>query len=90
VRSIAVVAALSLSVGVAGCVPPGMRAAQERVEEARYVALGGIDQWVTLRGDDGRNPLLLLVHGGPGDVQSPLVETYAPYERDVPGDHNPP
>jgi len=25
---------------------------------------------------------LLLLHGGPGDVQSPFVSTYAPYERD--------
>jgi pimeloyl-ACP methyl ester carboxylesterase len=26
--------------------------------------------------------LLLLLHGGPGDVQSPFVSVYAPYERD--------
>ena len=25
--------------------------------------------------------MLLLVHGGPGDVQSPYVSTYAPYEK---------
>jgi pimeloyl-ACP methyl ester carboxylesterase len=23
-----------------------------------------------------------LLHGGPGDVQSPFISTYAPYERD--------
>jgi pimeloyl-ACP methyl ester carboxylesterase len=53
-----------------------------RIQEARYLPVGGIEQWVTIRGDDDRKPLLLLVHGGPGDVQSPLVTTYTPYEHD--------
>jgi proline iminopeptidase len=53
-----------------------------RVEDARFVQLGGLDQWITIRGDDDRKPVLLLVHGGPGDVQSRLVSTYAPYERE--------
>lgn len=51
-----------------------------RVEEASFLTVGGIEQWVTIRGDDATNPVLLLVHGGPGDVQSPYVSTYAPYE----------
>jgi pimeloyl-ACP methyl ester carboxylesterase len=54
----------------------------ERIEEASFITVGGIEQWVTIRGRDRRNPLLLLLHGGPGDVQSPLVSTYAPYEAD--------
>ena len=57
------------------------RAAQ-RIEEASFITIGGIEQWVTLRGDDRGNPLLLLLHGGPGDVQSPFVSTYEPYEKD--------
>jgi pimeloyl-ACP methyl ester carboxylesterase len=54
----------------------------QRIEEAFFITIGGIEQWVTIRGDDRRNPVLLLLHGGPGDVQSPLVSTYAPYEKD--------
>jgi pimeloyl-ACP methyl ester carboxylesterase len=54
----------------------------KRLEEASFIVLGGIEQWVTIRGEKGGNPVLLLVHGGPGDVQSPLVTTYAPYEKD--------
>src|SRR5581483_1350730 len=54
----------------------------ERIEEASFITIGGIEQWVTIRGDDRRHPVLLLLHGGPGDVQSPFVSTYAPYERD--------
>lgn len=55
---------------------------RQRIEEALFIRIGGIDQWVTIRGDDRRNPVLLLLHGGPGDVQSPFVSTYAPYEKD--------
>ena len=54
----------------------------QRIEEASFLTIGGIEQWVTIRGDDRRHPVLLLLHGGPGDVQSPLVATYAPYEKD--------
>ena len=53
-----------------------------RIEEASFVKIGGIEQWVTIRGDDKRKPVLLLLHGGPGDVQSPFISTYAPYEKD--------
>src|SRR5262249_23619281 len=53
-----------------------------RVEEASFISMGGIEQWVTIRGDDRRNPVLLLLHGGPGDVQSPFGSNYLPYEKD--------
>jgi pimeloyl-ACP methyl ester carboxylesterase len=56
--------------------------AGQRIEEAKYLKIGGIDQWVTIRGADAGKPVLLLLHGGPGDVQSPYVSVYAPYERD--------
>ena len=65
---------------VAGSVH-AQRSAQ-RIEEASFITIGGIQQWVTIRGDDRRHPVLLLLHGGPGDVQSPFVSTYAPYEKD--------
>lgn len=54
----------------------------QRIDEASFITIGGIEQWATIRGDDRRNPVLLLLHGGPGDVQSSLVSTYAPYEKD--------
>lgn len=41
------------------------------IDEAAYVTLGGIEQWVTIRGWDRRNPVLLFLHGGPGDVTNP-------------------
>jgi pimeloyl-ACP methyl ester carboxylesterase len=52
------------------------------IAEAQFVTLGGLEQWVTIRGSSPDNPVLLVLHGGPGDVQSTFVEDYAPYERD--------
>lgn len=51
-----------------------------RVEEAGFVAIGGIEQWVTIRGDDRSNPVLLHVHGGPGVAFSAFTAEFAPYE----------
>lgn len=41
------------------------------INEASYVRIGGIEQWVTIRGQDRVNPVLLFLHGGPGDVTNP-------------------
>jgi pimeloyl-ACP methyl ester carboxylesterase len=60
----------------------GATAEAQRVEKAQFVELGRIQQWVTIRGEDQNKPVLLVVHGGPGDVLSPHVEEFAPYELD--------
>jgi pimeloyl-ACP methyl ester carboxylesterase len=36
------------------------------VAEVTYLRLGGIDQWVMMRGENVDNPLLIVLHGGPG------------------------
>jgi pimeloyl-ACP methyl ester carboxylesterase len=43
------------------------------VERAEVVRIGGIDQFVTIRGHDRRNPVLLILHGGPGFPEAPLA-----------------
>jgi len=40
------------------------------------VEIGGIPQWISIRGSDRRNPILLFVHGGPGAPMMPLSWTF--------------
>ena len=41
------------------------------IDEANYVKIGGLEQWITIRGEDRKNPVLLFIHGGPGDATNP-------------------
>jgi len=41
------------------------------VDEAKAVDIGGIRQWITVRGRDRRNPILLVLHGGPAAPDLP-------------------
>jgi len=42
------------------------------VERLESVRIGGIDQWVSVRGTDRGNPVLLHIHGGPGYISIPM------------------
>jgi len=50
------------------------------IQEAGFVRIGGLEQWVTIRGVNATHPILLVIHGGPGDSQAHLVSEYTPYE----------
>ena len=52
-----------------------------RIDQTAFVPIGGIEQWISIRGDDRANPVLLVVHGGPGEVQWPQAEIYKPWEK---------
>ncbi|MEV4753814.1 alpha/beta hydrolase [Micromonospora sp. NPDC049559] len=49
------------------------------IDEERFVRIGGIDQWVQIRGEDRDNPVLLVLHGGPGSpyaIFTPLLRSW--------------
>jgi pimeloyl-ACP methyl ester carboxylesterase len=50
------------------------------VQETYKTKIGGIDQWLSVRGQDRRNPILLFVHGGPA---SPLMPTMWQFQRPI-------
>lgn len=53
--------------------PPNSECKQP-FSEHRYVSIGGIEQWVTIDTADCTLPVLLIVHGGPGNPISPYID----------------
>jgi pimeloyl-ACP methyl ester carboxylesterase len=41
------------------------------IDEGTYLKIGGIEQWITIRGENRDNPVILFLHGGPGDATNP-------------------
>jgi pimeloyl-ACP methyl ester carboxylesterase len=41
---------------------------------AGYLPIGGIEQWVTVRGAKCGQPIVLVLHGGPGNALSPYAD----------------
>jgi pimeloyl-ACP methyl ester carboxylesterase len=51
------------------------------VEELLPLQINGSTQWVSIRGRDRNNPILLVLHGGPGSPEMPGDYTYqSPWE----------
>lgn len=49
----------------------GRLAAQSNsINEEAFVSIGGIEQWITISGEDKSKPVILFLHGGPGSTMS--------------------
>ena len=46
------------------------------IDELRKLRIGGIDQWIEVRGDNVNNPILLFIHGGPGIAFMPVARLF--------------
>lgn len=53
-----------------------------KIEEGRFVQIGALDQWIQIRGENRDNPILLVLHGGPGIAFSAFTPLFRTWERD--------
>jgi len=52
------------------------------VDSLEPVRIGGIEQWIEVRGQNVNNPILLFIHGGPGFAFIPLAGDFqGPWEK---------
>lgn len=56
--------------------------AASEIDESGFVQIGGIEQWIAIQGQDRANPVILYLHGGPGEAQSPFLDQFKPWTRD--------
>jgi len=65
------------------------RVAEERaitppngIDSLEAVQIGGIQQWIEVRGQNVNNPILLFIHGGPGIAFIPMASSFQePWEK---------
>ncbi|MFZ4875870.1 alpha/beta fold hydrolase [Janthinobacterium sp. Mn2066] len=61
---------------------PPCAKADAAIREQAYVPINGIEQWITINGARCGNPVILFLHGGPGNPLSPFADTiYAGWEQ---------
>ncbi len=79
-RNLGVVLVLLLVLGVVLASRPGSTPPIEgpkAIASLEPVEIGGVEQWLLLRGQDTDNPVVLFVHGGPGMTSIPVARQYS-------------
>lgn len=47
------------------------------IDERLLIPIGGTSQWISVRGRDSRNPIILMIHGGPASPEMQTSWTWA-------------
>jgi len=55
---------------------PNGKVLPHSIAEISYLRLGGIEQWVMIRGENVANPPLIILHGGPGIPEMTLFRNF--------------
>ncbi|WP_426700123.1 alpha/beta hydrolase [Rhodanobacter sp. Col0626] len=64
-------------------ISPACTSAPTRLDEKGFVTIGGIEQWITVKGDSCANPVILFISGGPGNPLSGLSDAvYGAWSKD--------
>ena len=50
--------------------------AGQAVDAKGFVHIGGIDHWVRIKGSSCANPVVVLIHGGPGNPTTPFADKF--------------
>ena len=63
---------------------PACVSGKGKLDEKGFVTIGGIEQWVTVKGDSCANPIVFFISGGPGNPLSPYSDAiYGAWTKDV-------
>ena len=81
-RTFVVAVALSVSVAAFPARSVAQSPAALAIDEGMFVDINGMPQWITIRGRNVKNPVLLWLHGGPGLHMSYLAPVFADWETD--------
>jgi len=52
------------------------------IDETGFARIGGVDQWIGIQGRDRKKPVILYLHGGPAEAQSPFLKEFLPWQHD--------
>lgn len=51
------------------------------IVEDKFISIGGIEQWISIRGEDRNNPILFIVHGGPASSYTIFHSSIRSWEK---------